>query len=403
MNTTTWGKLPETLKAECHKKYWGSIAKRRALLRQEITFPLHLSLKIPTGKQAMAQAAHYKQFVDAWRTFRQPEWIQWQTQTLLHFGEQKLPCTLQLPNIEALLHFIGEHKTWQRWQKRLASLHAQLPPQTHNALIHKIEELDTLPEKQLSMLIMVLLQLRPNFGQGLYLRALPLQGAHSKFIEQHFALIEYLAAAIYGDSVREMGLMAWLNCIDTPKDWLLIRPLCPKTRAALANLPLLRLDSATLLTTPLPCQRILVVENDASVVLSLPQLPDTIVVSGGGRNTSWLCATWLPEKQVAYWGDLDAHGLTCLSEARARLPQLVSLMMDTQVIDLFADFITDDIPNTLPEPHYLSATERAAWHYLRQTPQHQRLEQEYLAADFVKEQLAYWLSGSLKNVSATHI
>ncbi|MDO4433214.1 MAG: DUF3322 domain-containing protein [Alysiella sp.] len=393
MSGSTWGKLPEQLKSECRKKYWETFAKRRAILLNEIAFPLTLSLKIPTGKQAMAQPEHYRQFVDAWRAFRQPENVIWAEHKLAYFGEQDLPSELCFQNIHDLLKFIGEEKTWSRWQNRLADWQTHFPPHAHTALIFKIEELDALPEKTLSMLIKVVLQLRAGMGRGGYLRALPLVGAHSKFIEQHFALIEYLMAAIHGETVCEQGLLAWLNCATSPKDWLLVHPLCAKTQAALANLPLLRLNSHTLQHTPLPAQRILIVENEQAA-LSLPNLPDTIAIAGGGRNTAWFSAKWLLEKQVAYWGDLDAHGLTILSEARVHLPQLPSLMMNKQVLDLFADFMTDDVAHHLPEPPNLHEAEREAWQCLQS--QHGRLEQEYLSADFVMERLNDWISGNLK-------
>lgn len=395
MITAHWGKLPETLKTECHKKYWGNTSKRRALLRHEIAFPIVLSLKTPTGSQALANPEYYKHFVAAWRHFKQPESLVWTTQKLVYFGEQYLPTALQFNDANALLTFIGEQKIWQRWQNLYQQLCNSLPEHAHSALIDKIEELARLPENQLIMLIHVVLQLRSNMGQNGYLRALPLNGAHSKFIEQHYGLIEYLLIAIHGSSVQSQGLLAWLGCQNSPKDWLLIRPLCSATRAALANLPILRLDTQTLRQTPLPAKRILIVENEQAA-LSLPEMQQTIVVSGGGRNTAWLTALWLPEKQVAYWGDLDAHGLTILSEARTRLPQLTSLMMNTQVLERFKDFITQDVANTLSEPNNLIESERQAWQFLHSTQPNQRLEQEYLAADFVAKQLEEWISGSLK-------
>lgn len=396
MKANSWGKLPEQLQSECHKKYWSSRSKRLALLRHDLTFPIILPLKPPTGTQALAQAEDYQQFVYAWRQFRQPENVLWKTQKMAYFGEQSLPVELHLPNIDALLHFIGEQKTWQRWQNRFAWLQQQLPAHTHEALLDKLEELDALPENQLMMLLRVVLQLHENMGKGGYLRALPLIGAHSKFVEQHFALIEYLTIALHGETVRQHGLQTWLNCIHTPKDWLFVRPLCAKTRASLANLPFLQLDTQTLLHQPLPSKRILVIENKAQIAASLPELDDTIVVAGGGYNTAWLSATWLPEKQIAYWGDLDEDGFAILSQARTRLPQLPSLMMNTQPLDLFKNFITQDSSHHLLPPENLTESEHAAWLALHQTQPNQRLEQEYFAADFIAAELNKWISGSLK-------
>lgn len=396
MNTRHWGKLPEQLQSECHKKYWGSRSKRLALLRHEITFPIILTLKPPTGTQALAQAEDYQRFIHAWRQFRQPENVLWKTQKMAYFGEQSLPIELHLSNMDALLHFIGEQKIWQRWQNRLSWLQQHLPAHTHKAVLDKLEELDTLPENQLIMLLQVVLQLHENMGKGGYLRALPLMGAHSKFIEQHFVLIEYLTIALHGEAVRQRGLLPWLNCIHTPKDWLFVRPLCAKMRAALANLPFLQLDTQTLLHQPLPSQHVLVIENKAQIAASLPELNDTIVVAGGGYNTAWLSATWLAEKQVAYWGDLDEDGFTILSQARARLPQLPSLMMNTQPLDLFKDFITQDSSQHLLPPGNLTEFEKETWLALHQTQPSQRLEQEYFSADFVAAELNKWISGSLK-------
>lgn len=139
MSGITWGRLPEQLKNECRKKYWETVAKRRAILLHEITFPLTLSLKVPTGKQAMAQLEHYRQFVDAWRGFRQPENVIWAEHRLAYFNEQYLPSELCFQNTHDLLKFMGEEKTWLRWQKCLADCQKSFPFHAHKALIFKIE------------------------------------------------------------------------------------------------------------------------------------------------------------------------------------------------------------------------------------------------------------------------
>ena len=55
------------------------------------------------------------------------------------------------------------------------------------------------------------------------------------------------------------------------------------------------------------------IENEQTC-LALPDTPETIAVSGGGKNLVWMQASWLAHKTVAYWGDLDSDGLIMLEE-----------------------------------------------------------------------------------------
>jgi hypothetical protein len=126
-----------------------------------------------------------------------------------------------------------------------------------------------------------LAQLKPGLGRDNYLRALPLTGVDTKFVELHLALLTELADALHPGTVSAAGgLLAWLGCRAVPCDWLYVRPLCEDTRRALGGIDLLQLSTATLLATPLPGRRVLIVENVAAGY-ALPRLPGTIAVFGG--------------------------------------------------------------------------------------------------------------------------
>lgn len=68
----------------------------------------------------------------------------------------------------------------------------------------------------------------------------------------------------------------------------------------LSGLSLLQIDERTRLHYTLSAKHILVVESVQSD-LGIPELPDTIVVFGGGKNINWLAADWLNEKR---WIDM---------------------------------------------------------------------------------------------------
>ncbi|HCK92899.1 MAG TPA: hypothetical protein DHW71_07930, partial [Gammaproteobacteria bacterium] len=71
--------------------------------------------------------------------------------------------------------------------------------------------------------------------------------------------------------------------------------------------PLMRLTSHTLKSYDFPADNILIIENDQSCY-SLPKMPNTIAISGGGKNVAWLFESCLLNKNLAYWGDIDADG-----------------------------------------------------------------------------------------------
>jgi hypothetical protein len=80
--------------------------------------------------------------------------------------------------------------------------------------------------------------------------------------------------------------------------------------------------------SPLSAQTVVVVENEITY-LALPARPATAVMLGGGyalRRLSLL--TWLADRDVVYWGDIDTHGFAILDRLRAWLPHTRSLLMD---------------------------------------------------------------------------
>ncbi|WP_241151997.1 Wadjet anti-phage system protein JetD domain-containing protein, partial [Pseudomonas viridiflava] len=79
---------------------------------------------------------------------------------------------------------------------------------------------------------------------------------------------------------------------------------------------------------------------------ALPELPETVAIFGGGRNTRWRMAPWLAERDVAYWGDIDSWGLTILAHARQALPGITALMMDHETLMAHMDFAVEEPRST---------------------------------------------------------
>lgn len=193
------------------------------------------------------------------------------------------------------------------------------------------------------------------------------------------------------------GLEAWLCCLPTPNNWIYVRPLCPEVRQQMGGFSVLQIPLEQLLEQPLPGSRVLVVEN-TKPGYALPELPDTVAIFGGGRNTQWRNALWLSEREVAYWGGLDSWGLTILAEARQSLPKLTALMMDSETLMAHIDFAVEEPCSTALPVVGLLEEERALFEGLNQSSQSIiRLEQEYIAQDYVLSKLYAWIQSSVKN------
>jgi len=154
---------------------------------------------------------------------------------------------------------------------------------------------------------------------------------------------------------------------------------------------ILQLPLEQLLEQPLPGRRVLVVEN-TQAGYALPNLPDTVAVFGGGRNTRWLQASWLKGRHLAYWGDLDTWGLRILAEARQAHPNLQALMMDDATLSVHRDQGgPEPEPTALPETGLLPDERRLFEGLLNGKYGIGRLEQEFLNQDYIQARLNDWV------------
>lgn len=401
----SWGLSVDEAKAVWRKRYVNQRSNYRKLLLGDMPFPIVLSLKAPkSGQDIIANLEHFRQFVEDWRDVegRRREGhaydVLWQTQRYQRLSEQRVPVQLVAYSPEGLFQFIGGEamREWETDERLLQHLVSSIdvaePLMLRRALIQQLNVIEEMSADQLQQLIQLIPQLQPRMGEGLYLRALPVVGVDTKFIEQFSTLIEAVVDVKYAGTVKEMGLLPWLGCLVRPMDWLLIRPLCEHSRALLAGLRILRLSTDQLLTYPLPASNILIIENEQSC-LALDTVADTIAVSGGGKNLSWLAAEWLKQKRVAYWGDIDSEGLTMLSNARSRVPHLRALMMSETEVNRYQQRMVAEPASVFKMPEHLSDDEVQLFADLRADVYlGRRLEQERLDRDYVEAKVLSWAS-----------
>ena len=387
-----WGLLPDEVREKLKTTEWDHAQHLKKRLLGERPFPITTNLHPPTGKQALDDLGRFHSFIDAWQAWPQQNQLSWKQVQYTRLGEKRVPSQLTLDTTQALIKFIGgdAEKRSQRWQQRLSPI-LQVSQKLYPALIKQLKKLESLSQDEAQMIAQLLPQLSQGMGQGGYLRALPVIGVDTKFIESHRLFITPLLDVLHDGAISEHGgLMAWLNCIEAPGDWLLVRALCPATKQALGGLSILRIPGEILLSTPLPGARLIIVENDQSGY-ALPALPDTVAVIGGGRNLAWMAAHWLRQKRIGYWGDLDSWGFLFLSEARQHQSHVESLLMDRETLLSHRQRMVKE-PDSYPGlPECLTEAEQRLFQEIRDGIHgHSRLEQERLSVDHILERLLSW-------------
>lgn len=394
-------KFPEQIINELENKYWYKRKNFKALLKWEMVFPLKLPLKAPaTSSQMLANIRHIQDFTKAWQKFNNAFLlcqVEFESQNFQQFGVVNLLQYLRIENRAGLIAIFSQDKQIQlqilqnRINQIIGELHENFQIDTQeflNFLIDNLESFEHLLDDELNQFLQLLPQLIFGMGNGNYLRTLSIASIDSKFIENHFRLIECFLDFIYNNQISESGgLMNWLNCQDKPNDWLLIEPLCLVTKSKLANLSLFRLNSQTLLDYELPADNILVIENEQSCLM-LDNLANTIAVAGGGKNLGWLKSDWLNHKKIYYWGDIGKDGLLMLSLARYYCKDIMPIMMNRHAILSHQALMVNDQSVLQNVPEYLNNDEKLLFLALKNGEfLGNRLEQERLDNTFVNEQL----------------
>lgn len=388
-----WGLLPSDIKELIVKREWQNFAALKVRLLDDKPFPIRVGLKPPTGQLAVGDMEHFQKFIDQWRSFSAQHLIEWENRNYRVLYKQKLPKFFILKNVKELIEFIGDgaQKRSQIWETNMSPL-LKVYPQTYSALVNNLNTIEAMHHADASLLPFLIKQLIPNMGTEKYLRALPLVGVDTKFLETYLPLITDILDKIHNNAVSNVGgLLKWLGCIAKPAGWLTIRPLCEDTKARMGGFPVLQLPGDVLKQQALPARNILVIENMESG-LGLPLLPDTIAVFGGGKNIAWMENDWLQMKNVAYWGDLDTWGLSILSDVRSKLPTVTALMMDQKTLQLHKNRLVEERKSVDNVPKLLTTSETEIFLKLKYTNKlTSRLEQERLSPDYIKKNLETWI------------
>lgn len=261
----------------------------------------------------------------------------------------------------------------------------EIDPLFHSLLLRRRALWQSEPIQEVVLAASLAIQLSPQCANGRPLRTISFERTDTKFFERHEQLLTSLLDLRFDNEVSRMGLESFLGAFREDNHWLLIVDL----DGSLLPFKKLRVRSSELLNSPLPGNRLVIIENETSQH-QLPQLTGAVAVLGAGFDLSWTSGSWLKSKEVAYWGDIDTWGLRFLAKARMSLPNLEALLMTSEIYDQYSkSAVVEPVIAGSEVPYGLHVSEQQL--YLRLIQESLgRLEQEYLPTDLIHKTLIGW-------------
>lgn len=373
-------KSPSELSHKLQRQWENPSLREQRLLHTE-TWPIYLNITKPSATDLTKRLGTVQAHVQHWReeTLGRVHWQATRFRSTLEAVE--LPVKWEICNPSEWIAACRSEALSKEFE-RLGALVEASPKAFHAFLIRKKNRLLNKPTEELVRAIQLAQQLEPHCAEGAPLRTLSLCGIDTKFFERHRQVIIDLMDIRFKGMVSELGLEPFLNARNTHHHWLVVQDL----DGSLQTFEQIKVRDIELRKVELPAKQIILVENETASHL-LPPMKNTMAVLGAGLNLAWLDTSWLQDKTVLYWGDIDTWGLLMLSRARKILPQLKPLLMTRETFDQHSAQAVEEKIHPGPQtPEHLDDNEAQLYQYLR-ARNLGRLEQEFLTKSLIEKAL----------------
>ncbi|MBO0852846.1 MAG: hypothetical protein J2P18_03675 [Nocardia sp.] len=311
------------------RRRWDSGELLGAFVTGQPAVPLEIPLRAPRSREIAANLAAVQDWAQRWREddgagLR----VEYAPVGGRLVGVNDLPCRVRVEEWQSLWSLLGVASVVRRFSALIDETQLVAP-----ALV---EWMVTRPHEVLAVadewhtLVATVLWIDAHAGPGTYLRQIDAPGADTKFVERHRAVLARLLdrqlPAERIDFDCPAANFAGRYHFRRKPQYIRFRWLDPGRDTA--GFSELTVPAAELAAMPLNARTILVVENDTTY-LALPELADTVALFGGGYAVTRLGSlSWLADRRLCYWGDIDTHGFAILDRLRGSFPHTESVLMD---------------------------------------------------------------------------
>lgn len=300
--------------------------------------------------------------------------------TKLH-GVQDLPSSIVFQSENDYLKFIGKEKVTARFKEDIARIIEDYPEL--NDWIYKYPR--KVIENDWDSLLKVCAYFKRTPQPNLYIRELPIK-VHTKFVEANKGVIRELLDILIADYV-DLDEKHFESRFHLKYDEPIVRLRILDhsiSHQSFANIDDISIPVCQFKQLAFPVQRVYVVENKINM-LSFPMIEKSIVLWGHGFGVETICdVEWLKDKDIFYWGDLDAQGFQILSLLRSHYGHVKSFLMDRPTFD---EFFEGDkgTPTNVEKDLCLTPEENEMFQYLK--IHNLRLEQEKVPYEYAIERI----------------
>lgn len=379
------------------EKYWLRGDILRARLDGATLFPLTLRLRKPSAQEITERFADVADWV---RTLREAAkdrqgygyTVRWRQQRHRVHGANALPDAITVDSEQDALRLIGKVDDAARFSQ-LAERTLDSFPMLRSWLCQRpLRALDH--ESIWDELLAVLTWFKTYPRPGVFLRELNISGVHTKFIETHRGLIaEMLDVILPVEAIDDTakGVRGFNRRYGLREKPALIRFRLLDDQLAIAGLTDLTVPVGQLARLDPGADTVFVTENEING-LAFPQFSRGLVIFGLGYGVDALShLSWLSNKRLYYWGDIDTHGFAILNRLRHSFPQANSLLMDRATLDAHQEVWGQEAEASRFKGALdkLTEAERAVYEALRadQLAPRLRLEQEHVGQHWLLKAL----------------
>lgn len=368
-------------------RQWKDAAKREArLLNGAEAWPVTLTIGVPKADAIKFDLDAVRRHVREWRRVEIGE-VVWEAVPYRATEEAvAIPRYWKLHRPSDWITACNDRGIREEFESMSAFVE-QADASFHSTLVRMRFLWKDKPREEVLQACRLAAELEPGCANEKPLRSMSIAGIDTKFFERNARLVTALLDARFDGEVKGIGLEDFLGALPEGDHWVMVMDL----DGGLLPFQKQRVRSAELKDTPLPGERLLIVENE-TCHLQLPAVPETIAVLGAGFDLEWTAGRWLQTKQVGYWGDIDTWGLQFLAAARQSLPQLEALMMTPKIYEQYmSSAVREAVVAGTDVPANLTPTEEELYRRLLSEPSKGRLEQQFLPDEAIRASIESWL------------
>ena len=335
--------LPVEIKKKA-LKVWDNQRFLKASLMGDPLFPLDIPFRKITARKAIDDFAIVREWMKDLVSASKDNLgfgysIEYKQINHQQLGTQSFPNRIYFSSADEFLKFIGKQREFKCFQKLFEqtlrdqpALQAWLEQKPLKLLEH---------QARWPQLLTVCKYFQDNPGPNCYIRELDIVGVDSKFVEQNKSILRELLDQLLPDEAVDFEVKGLASHGFERRYRLKYDE--PLIRFRILDANLVGDFGVTDISVPisqfrklaLPCKQIYITENKTNG-LSFPPVKNAIIIFGLGYGVSSLATVdWLRDREIFYWGDIDTHGFSILSQLRSYFPKVQSFMMDRETLSGF--------------------------------------------------------------------